>query len=109
MAREAVETIDNELGAELAEVRAAVERLEQGLRLMLETQTTQTEMLRALLQAAAAPAEPDQALADSLADLLATLTRQETTLQAIGAVMQCLPADVGAAVGAAIRGGLTEI
>jgi hypothetical protein len=109
MAREAVETMGNELGAELAELRAAVDRLEQGLRLMLETQATHSEMLREILQAAAVPVEPETPLTGVLAGLIAAMNEQQAELKTIGAVMQSLPADVGAAVGAAIRGGLKEI
>ncbi len=44
-----------DVATELADLRTAVDRLTQGLTLMLETQATHTEMLRAVLQAATEP------------------------------------------------------
>jgi len=49
----------SEIAAKLVSLREAIERLEQGLGLMLETQAAHSEMLREILQAAAAPGEPE--------------------------------------------------
>ena len=40
------------VAAELARLRDSIETLTQGLRMMVETQATQSEMLRAILEAA---------------------------------------------------------
>jgi predicted transcriptional regulator len=44
--------MSDEVAAELARLRDTVETLTQGLRMMVETQATHTEMLRAILEAA---------------------------------------------------------
>jgi hypothetical protein len=66
----------DEATAALATLTAEVARLRQSLALMLETQATQSEMLRQLLEAAAAPTEPENRLADVLAQIAATLRDQ---------------------------------
>jgi len=43
---------------------------------MLETQATHSEMLREILQAAAVPGEPEQALTDMLSGLIETTNGQ---------------------------------
>lgn len=109
MAREVVEAMGHEFGDELARLRAAVDRLEQGLTLMLEIQATHSEMLREILQAAAAPVEPEHPLTGVLAGLIAAMNGQQAELKRIGAAMHSLPADVGAAVAEAVRDGLKGI
>jgi hypothetical protein len=99
----------SEIASELASLREAIERLEQGLGLMLETQGTHSEMLREILHAAAAPTEAEQPLTDMIARLLATMDGQHAELAAIGEVMRRLPADVGSAVAGAVRDGLKGV
>jgi hypothetical protein len=99
----------SEIATELASLREALERLEQGLGLMLETQATHSEMLREILQAAAVPGEPEQALTDMLSGLIETMNGQHAELAAIGAVMRRLPEDIGSAVAGAVRDGFKGI
>ncbi len=99
----------SEIASELASLREAIERLEQGLRLMLETQAAHSEILQEILHAAAAPAEPEQELAGVIAGLIATMNGQHAELAAIGAMMRRLPADIGSAVAAAVRDGLKGV
>ena len=44
--------MSDQIAAELARLRESVETLTQGLRMMVETQGTHTEMLRAIMEAA---------------------------------------------------------
>ena len=44
--------MSDQVAAELARLRDTVETLTQGLRMMVETQATHTEMLRAIMEAA---------------------------------------------------------
>ncbi|MGO9721414.1 MAG: hypothetical protein ACLPOA_12725 [Methylocella sp.] len=99
----------SEIVSELASLRDAIERLEQGLRLMLDTQEAHSEILREILHAAAAPAEPEQELAGVIAGLIASINGQHAELTAIGAVMRRLPADIGSAVAIAVRDGLKGV
>ena len=98
-----------DVAGELAGLRTAVDRLTQGLQLMLETQATQTEMLRAVLEAASSPAPADRELSDLLARIAATLQAQGGSLQAILKTLTSLPADVGTAVAASVRDGLAGV
>ena len=98
-----------DVAGELAGLRTAVDRLTQGLQLMLETQATQTEMLRAVLEAASSPAPADRELSDQLARIAATLQAQGGSLQAILKTRPSLPADVGTAVAASVRDGLAGL
>ncbi len=83
--------------------------MRQGLGLMLETQATHTEMLRQLLMAAAAPGEPETALADSLAQIAGILTRQSGVLEAVKAILTRLPQDVGQTVAQGVREALRDV
>lgn len=94
--------------AELAELRLAVQRLTQGLQLMQEAQATQTEMLRAVLEAAAAPTEPGTRPESTLEQIATTLGEQTILLGAVRASLEALPRDVGQAVGEGLRQALTE-
>ncbi len=98
-----------EIAMELSSLREAVDKLEQGLRLMLETQETHSEMLRQILLAAAAPAKPEEKLSELLAGLLGTLKGQQAELSAIGTIMRSLPKDIGSAVAGAVADGLKGI
>jgi hypothetical protein len=99
----------SELASELASLREAIKRLEQGLGLMLEIQGTHSEMLREILHAAATPMEAEQPLTEMIGQLIATMNGQHAELAAIGEVMRRLPADVGSAVAGAVRDGLKGI
>jgi hypothetical protein len=70
--------------AELARLRQTVETLTQGLRMMVETQATQTEMLQALLQAATTEVE-DSPLPDLLRQIVGRLDEQTEILHRIEA------------------------
>ena len=76
-----------DLEAELAALRHAAERVTNGLRQMLEVQATHTAMLHAILEAATAPIEPEQELAQTLAQMLHTLGEQTKVLAQIHAAM----------------------
>ena len=67
------------LRGDIADLTASVEVLSQGLRLMLETQDTHTEMLKALLKAAARPEEETQ-VEKLLARIVAGLEAQTESL-----------------------------
>ena len=99
----------SEIASEIAALREAIARLEQGLGLMLETQGTHSEMLREILRAAATPPEAEQPLTEMIGQLIATMKGQHAELAAIGDVMRRLPADVGSAVAGAVRDGLKGI
>ncbi|HXW71153.1 MAG TPA: hypothetical protein VEK34_06930 [Methylocella sp.] len=99
----------SEIASELASLREAIDRLEQGLGLMLDTQGTHSELLREILHAAAVPTEAEQPLTDMVAQLISTMNEQHAELTAIGAVLRRLPADVGLAVAGAVRNGLKGI
>jgi hypothetical protein len=94
---------------ELAGLRVAVERLTQGLRLMLETQATQTEMLRAVLEAATQPPPEGGQLEIALDSILTQLRDQSGRLERIVEATQTLPAEIGAAVAASVRDGLAGV
>jgi hypothetical protein len=99
----------SDTASELAELRTAVDRLTQGLQLMLETQGTQTEMLLKVLQAATQPASAERTLEETLAQIAAILRDHGGKLDALLSVMKSLPADVGTAVAASVRDGLARI
>jgi hypothetical protein len=92
--------------ATLAAFQAEVSGLRQGLTLMLETQSTHTEMLRVLLTAAAAQTEPEEALSDALARIAAILGDQTGKLAAMHTTLLRLPQDVGQAVAEGVRAAL---
>jgi chemotaxis response regulator CheB len=96
-----------DMATALTALQAEVAALRQGLALMLETQTTHTEMLRALMEASAAPVESETALTDALARIAAILTRQTGGLEAIQAVLLRLPQDVGQTVAQGVREALS--
>jgi hypothetical protein len=96
-----------ETATALAALTAEVAGLRQSLALMLETQATHTEMLRSLMEAAAAPAEPEIAVADALTQIAELLSRQTAGLEAIRAVLLRLPEDVGQTVAAGVRTALS--
>jgi hypothetical protein len=94
---------------EVAELRQAVDRLTQGLQLMLETQGTQTEMLRAVLAAMVQPTVQERELDTVLDRIAATLRDHSVRLEALLSVMKSLPSDVGTAVAASLGDVLAKL
>lgn len=90
-------------------LRLAVDRLTQGLTLMLETQATHTEMLRQLLQAAAAPMPEESPVAEALTKLAATIAAQTLLLHEVGRGLERLPGEVGREVAGGLRAALGEV
>ena len=68
---------------ELAALRLAIEQATNGLRQILDIQTTHTTLLQAVLDAATAPVESDQELEDALARIQNALGEQTTILAKI--------------------------
>jgi len=97
----------DEAAVVLAALTAEVAGLRQSLALMLETQATHSEMLRQLLIASGAPAEPETALAESLAKIAGMLSRHTGSLEAIQTVLLRLPHDVGQTVAEGVREALS--
>ena len=93
---------------ELAQLRLAIERLTQGLQMVVETQQTHTEMLRDLLTAAAAPEPKNSLLSEALAEVAAGLRDQMTSLNVVQRTLAQLPAEVGAAVTQSLQAALAE-
>lgn len=90
-------------------LRLSVDRLAQGLTLMLEAQAAQAEMLRQLLQAASAPAPAESPVAEALTKLSAVIGAQSMLLQAVGRDLERLPAEVGREVAGGLRAALGEV
>lgn len=90
-------------------LRLSVDRLAQGLTLMLEAQAAQAEMLRQLLQAASQPASAESPVAEALTKLSATIGAQTMLLQAVGRDLERLPAEVGREVASGLRAALGEV
>ncbi|MCB8884037.1 hypothetical protein ACELLULO517_27630 [Acidisoma cellulosilytica] len=90
-------------------LRLSVDRLAQGLTLMLEAQAAQGEMLRQLLQAASQPAPAESPVAQALTKLSATIGAQTLLLQAVGRDLERLPAEVGREVAGGLRAVLGEV
>jgi beta-phosphoglucomutase-like phosphatase (HAD superfamily) len=82
----------------IAGLRHEVSLLVQGLGQMLATQEIHTEMLRAIVAAATAPADGEEALTDVLARIAATLTDQAEALTGIREGIEKLPSEIGKAV-----------
>lgn len=93
---------------ELAKLRVSIDRLAQGLQLVVETQQTHSEMLRELLVAAAAPEPKGSPLNDALAAVATGLREQMTSLNAVQRTLAQLPAEVGSAVTQSLQAALSE-
>ena len=88
--------------ADVAGLRTYVQALTQGLSLMQEAQATHTEMLRELLQLAAAdPAHSP--LADVMAQILVVLTGNQAALERLGGQLAGLPEHIGSQVARAVE------
>jgi hypothetical protein len=77
--------MSDEVAAELARLRDSVETLTQGLRMMVETQATQSEMLRVILEAATEEAG-ESPLPGLLTQIVDRLDEQTTLLHRIEVV-----------------------
>jgi chemotaxis response regulator CheB len=108
MADQTAGAAGSDMATALAALQAEVAGLRQGLTLMLETQATHIEMLRHLMEAAAAPGESETALSDAMAKIASILTRQTGGLEAIQAVLLRLPQDVGQTVAEGVREALSR-
>jgi hypothetical protein len=103
---------DDQVAARIDEkieaLRLSVDRLAQGLTLMVEAQAAQGEMLRQLLQAAASPGPAENPVATALSKLSATITAQTLLLQEVGRGLARLPEEVGREVTMGLRAALGE-
>ena len=90
-------------------LRLAVDRLTQGLTLMLETQVTHTEMLRQLLMAASGPVPEESPVAKALTHLAAAIGAQTLLLHEVSRGLECLPEEVGREVAGGLRAALSEV
>ena len=68
-------------------MRQAMEWVTNGLRQMLEVQATQTLMLQTILEAVTASSEPEEELAQTLAQMLLALSEQTQVLAQIHQVL----------------------
>jgi hypothetical protein len=93
----------------IAALRLAVDRLTQGLTLMLETQATHTEMLRQLLITASDPAPEESPVAEALTHLAATIGAQTLLLHKVSRGLERLPEEVGREVAGGLRAALGEV
>ncbi len=93
----------------IAALRLAVDRLTQGLTLMLETQETHTEMLLQLLKAASGPTPEESPVAEALTKLAATIGAQTLLLHEVNRALERLPEEVGREVAGGLRAALGEV
>jgi hypothetical protein len=84
--------VSDKVAAELAHLRETVEMLTQGLRMMVETQDTHTEMLQAILEAATEEAG-ESPLPGLLEQIVGRLDEQTSILHRIEAAASGGPAD----------------
>jgi glycerol-3-phosphate responsive antiterminator len=84
--------MSDEVAAELARLRDTVETLTQGLRMMVETQATHTEMLRVILEAATEEAG-ESPLPGLLTQIVERLDEQTGILHRIEVVAGGLASD----------------
>ena len=85
-------TLSDAIAAELARLRDTVETLTQGLRMMVETQATHTEMLQAIMEAATEEAG-ESPLPGLLTQIVQRLDEQTEVLHRIEAVASGRPED----------------
>ncbi len=84
--------MSDQVAAELARLRKTVETLTQGLRMMVETQGTHTEMLQALLEAATEEAG-ESPLPGLLEQIVGRLDEQTSILHRIEVAASGEPVD----------------
>jgi hypothetical protein len=94
---------------QIAALRLAVDRLTQGLTLMLETQATHTEMLLQLLMAASGPSPEESPVAKALTHLAAAIGAQTLLLHEVSRGLERLPEEVGREVVGGLRTVLSEV
>jgi hypothetical protein len=87
-------------------LQLAVDRLTQGLTLMLETQSAQTEMLRQLLEAVAAPVPEESPVAAALRGVIAAVQSQSDNLRLVHDDLDRLPEKIGREVAEGLRAAL---
>jgi hypothetical protein len=85
-------TLSDAITAELARLRETVETLTQGLRMMVETQGTHTEMLQAIMEAATEEAG-ESPLPGLLTQIVQRLDEQTEVLHRIEAAASGRPVD----------------
>jgi hypothetical protein len=90
-------------------LRLAVDRLTQGLTLMLESQAVHTEMLRQLLQAASGSGPEESPVAEALTKLAATIGAQTLLLHEVNRGLERLPGELGREVAGGLRAALGEV
>lgn len=95
--------------AELDALRRTVEQLTQGLRAIVETQATHTELLGQVLLAAAGPTDEDHRLHKALEQLTDQLFQQGDRLVLIRRELSLLPAAVGSAVAHEMASALAQV
>ena len=95
--------------AELARLQRSVDHLVQGLGAMLETQAAHEELLRAILTAATAPADPEERLPELLAEIALRLDEVRDETRAVRAGMDRLPGSIGTAMGEQLASALAEV
>lgn len=86
-----------DVATELAALRQEVTAMATGLMALAEAQTTQTELLRALLEAATGTEDAEAGLGAAIRDLARAVEAQSETLAALRTDMVALPAAVAAA------------
>ena len=95
--------------AGLAELRLSVDRLTQGLQLMVETQERHSQMLREILVAATAPEPRTSALSEALGSVATGLRDQMQALNGVQRTLAGMPTEVGNAVTQSLRVALAEL
>jgi ABC-type transporter Mla subunit MlaD len=89
------------LAGEIAGLRTEMRALTQGLRLMLETQATHTEMLREILAAATLEPAPSP-LAETLQQIFAELEATHAALAGLSEHIEKMPERIGEEIAAAL-------
>ncbi|UZO94915.1 Hypothetical protein RMP42_05933 (plasmid) [Roseomonas mucosa] len=99
----------SEVAAELARLRQSVDELTSGLQAMLETQATQTEMIRRLLQAATAPADGEVPLAQLLERVADQVGVQNLRVESLTTMLRLLPGEIAMGVGREFERALASV
>lgn len=86
-------------------VEAAIERLTAAMRLMIETQQTQTAMLSRLIELAT-PADEESPLEEAMGEIAGALRDQTAVLERIDQTMAAIGPDVEAGVLRGLAGAL---
>lgn len=97
------------VASQMATLQHSMAQMQQGLVQLVETAATHTELLRAVLAATTAEAQPEDSLANLLEQIVGRLGEQAGLLRGIGSSMARLPADVGAEVGERMASALADV